>query len=301
MGDNDNEEHQNKRQQEAKSTISWPEFVEAFIPLGQWGWDAGVDAEPQQGKWVNGGAANQDQGKQEAGEEQTGGAGLVDEDEMPLLRVAFAAIAVGATRNGGRAGDGEVVSMAELRAASALLDGEEPPEEPVRKALGVSIVPATCHLSFSSGNGEEPQYVNVWNCSLTKESHLVWRGSFLNGAYSAEKGQPAQMMHSRACLFSCPGAFSRRIVLPNCAHLSTKMSGLCGSTRIKTLSTTDGIVRCVVRCRLSVLDFPTAQTGLHEADRGQGRTRRASGQRLLLVQRLRASEGRTGAGSSFRS
>lgn len=150
LPDNGKEEEHEKQQRTAKTTISWPEFVDAFIPLGQWGWDDAVDAEAQRGKWMGGEAANHDQESQEAAaEEQTGGGGLVGKDELQLLRVAFAATAVGASTSGGGADAGAVVSLAELRAASALLDGEEPPEEPVREALGVNTATVSCHSPFS--------------------------------------------------------------------------------------------------------------------------------------------------------
>lgn len=148
LPDNGEEKYEKQQQHSAMATISWPEFVDAFIPLGQWGWDDAVDAEPQQATLIDGGVANQDQGRREAGEEHTQEEGIVGEDEMQLLRVAFAATAVGASRNGEEAGAGAVVSLAELRAASALLDGVEPPEEPVRQALGVNSGTVLSHSSF---------------------------------------------------------------------------------------------------------------------------------------------------------
>eukprot|EP00903_Cladosiphon_okamuranus_P006300 g6178.t1 len=130
------QQHQHQHQS-AIATISWPEFVDAFIPLGEWDWDVAVGAEPQRATLMGGGATNQDQGRREAGEEHTREGVIVGEDEVQLLRVAFAATTVGASCSDGEAGAGAVVSIAELRAASALLDGVEPPEELVRKALGV--------------------------------------------------------------------------------------------------------------------------------------------------------------------
>lgn len=117
----DKEQEHHKQQQEQHqryqqplniaTTITWPEFVGAFVPLGQWEW----------------------------GDEENQGGNLVDNDELQLLRVAFAMTAAGASRRRGEgANAGQVVSLAELRAASAALDGEEPPEGPVLKALGVS-------------------------------------------------------------------------------------------------------------------------------------------------------------------
>ena len=161
---------QRQQQQTAIATISWPEFVDAFIPLGQWEWDDAVDAELQQENLTGSrAAANQEQGRREAGEEQAGEGGIVGGDEVQLLRVAFAATAVGSSRSGGEAGVGPVVSLAELRAASALLDGEEPPEEPVRKALGVNaqdcvVSRVLCCLDKSGGTdlGNIEELVLSW-------------------------------------------------------------------------------------------------------------------------------------------
>lgn len=139
------------QQQTATTTISWPEFVDAFIPLGEWGWDGAENAEPQQKNAMGDGAAMQDPQKQGAGEEKAGEGGMIEQDEMQLLRVAFAATAIGAKRAGG-GNQGEVVSLAELRAASALLDGEEPPEEPVRKALEVNTDVFSCHSPAKTWN-----------------------------------------------------------------------------------------------------------------------------------------------------
>lgn len=142
---------QQQHQHGWETAITWPEFVGAFIPLGRLAFEGGAHVEQEE--------EDQEQGRGvAAGEESnrgsgrgslllltrrgcgnngttTSGEGLVDEDEMQLLRVAFATTA---GRGGGRIGVEVVVSLAELRAASSALDGEDPPEGAVRKALGVS-------------------------------------------------------------------------------------------------------------------------------------------------------------------
>lgn len=131
-------------QHAGETAITWPEFVGAFIPLGRLAFEGGAHVEQEE--------EDQEQGRGEAAGEEcnrrsgrgspllltgttTSGEGLVDEEEMQLLRVAFATTA---GRGGERVGAEVVVSLVELRAASAALDGEDPPEGAVRKALGVS-------------------------------------------------------------------------------------------------------------------------------------------------------------------
>ena len=119
------------RQVEADSleTITWPEFVGAFLPLKSW----------EEGKRA---ARHRDKTKDEP--EQCSPAddcgwdnGLLpdaDDEEMELIQLAFAVRASGVQ---GRSG-GVTATLTELRAASAELDGVVPPEEPIRKALRVS-------------------------------------------------------------------------------------------------------------------------------------------------------------------
>ena len=131
---------QEEEHQAEVATISWTEFVGAFLPLGRWvpAEDSAEQGDHWRGteKGKNGHRVRGGVGK------QTGEGGLVDKDEMQLLRVAFALAAVGTSRGpGGEADAGALVSLAELRAASALLDGEEPPEGPIRKALEVKREP----------------------------------------------------------------------------------------------------------------------------------------------------------------
>ncbi|CAM9744831.1 unnamed protein product [Scytosiphon promiscuus] len=164
--------HKEKRGQEqqerrANNSITWPEFVSAFVPLDRWDWEEDDDtAEKEKGQGDH--AAEQRQGAE--GQERREGAdngggrkgeprfgshispkqrgsgtiggeasqgGMVDKQDLQLLKVAFA-ITVGVGHSGEKGfGAGAMVSLAELRAASAALDGEEPPEEPVRQALGI--------------------------------------------------------------------------------------------------------------------------------------------------------------------
>lgn len=103
--------------------ITWPEFVGAFIPL----------ARTAEGKaWAKGKQQGEEGTQGRASSSGTFEAAGVGEEDLELLRVAFAI-----TNCGGSGSDG-AVSLSELRQASAELDGEEPPEEPVRRALGVS-------------------------------------------------------------------------------------------------------------------------------------------------------------------
>lgn len=96
------------------SIISWPEFAGVFLPLAQY---------------------KDTRGETNLEEKERGSSlwAKVEEEELQLLRVAFAAVVSGGC------GD-RLVSLAELRMASAGLDGEEPPEEPVRTALEVRNV-----------------------------------------------------------------------------------------------------------------------------------------------------------------
>ena len=93
--------------------------MSVFLPLGQWG------------------ARDWEGDKQEEEEDKLQASlvgvlgGWLGEGELQLLRVAFATVAAG------RDFDDGTVSLTELRAASTQLDGMEPPEEPVRKALQV--------------------------------------------------------------------------------------------------------------------------------------------------------------------
>jgi len=132
------EEERGKRRQQRqteRAAISWPEFVGAFLPLGQW--VPAEDSTDHKEQRRRGEAARQGEGG--TGRGKRGDGGLVDRDEMQLLRVAFAVVAAGASLgDGGEVDARAMVSLAELRAASALLDGEEPPEGPIRKALEVS-------------------------------------------------------------------------------------------------------------------------------------------------------------------
>lgn len=102
------------RDEERPSSISWPEFVGVFVPLGKWGPEGGQTS----------GEEAERRSSSRAQEEK------LDGEELQLLRVAFAMVVARGCEDG-------TVSLAELRAASAELDGEEPPEEPVRKALTV--------------------------------------------------------------------------------------------------------------------------------------------------------------------
>lgn len=148
-------------------TITWPEFVSAFVPLGQWDLEEEADAgEKQEARGRH--AAEHGQGGREGGAVREGErgqgrelrngsqlsaqrleskaikavetqGGFVSREDLQMLRVAYSMTAVGAGRGDEEGfGAGVVVSLAELRAASAALDGEEPPEEPVRKALKVT-------------------------------------------------------------------------------------------------------------------------------------------------------------------
>lgn len=107
--------------------ITWPEFVGAFLPLAQWEWGEGALRHRSEGGGGNGDFSS-GHGRWEAGLLPD-----VDDDEIELLRVAFA------VRTSGVRGRDEpgVATLAELRAASAELDGEEPLEEPIRKAIKV--------------------------------------------------------------------------------------------------------------------------------------------------------------------
>lgn len=107
--------------------ITWPEFVGAFLPLAQWERDEGALRHRSKGGGGNGDFPS-GHGRWEAGLLPD-----VDDDEIELLRVAFA------VRTSGVRGRGEsgMATLAELRAASAELDGEEPLEEPIRKAMKV--------------------------------------------------------------------------------------------------------------------------------------------------------------------
>ncbi|CBJ33221.1 calmodulin-like myosin-light chain [Ectocarpus siliculosus] len=138
-----------QHQHGGETAITWPEFVGAFIPLGRLAFEGGAHVEQEeedqeQGQGVAAGEeSNRGSGRgspllltrRRCGNNgtTTSGEGLVDEDEMQLLRVAFASTA---GCGGERIGAKVVVSLAELRAASSALDGEDPPEGAVRKALG---------------------------------------------------------------------------------------------------------------------------------------------------------------------
>lgn len=132
----------------SQSAFTWPEFVSVFLPLGKWEADelegsteeGGRGSKEVGGRRGNEGGSGRDKGEEGRGDrEEEGGVplplvGVADglgEGELQLLRVAFATVA-------GRGFDDGTVSLTELRAASAELDGEEPPEEPVRKALQVN-------------------------------------------------------------------------------------------------------------------------------------------------------------------
>lgn len=128
--------------------ITWPEFVSLFISLGQWepeNWDGGGKEGHRRGKDGGGRGGEEDgtrEGKEKEYKELTPLVGVtkgLGEGELQLLRVAFATVA-------GRGIDDGTVSLTELRAASAELDGEEPPEEPVRKALLQVKIPFTLTL-----------------------------------------------------------------------------------------------------------------------------------------------------------
>lgn len=107
--------------------ITWPEFVGAFLPMAQWERGEGAARHGSKGGGKNGEFSSGHGGWE---------AGLlpdVDDDEIELLRVAFAVRTSGVRRRG----EPGVATLAELRAASAELDGEEPLEEPIRKAIKV--------------------------------------------------------------------------------------------------------------------------------------------------------------------
>lgn len=132
--------------------ISWREFVSIFLPLG------GEPRVPTEGRMARTPrkVGNSPTGKTkktptsslpQAGTEQPNdkeylSLGLEDGQEFEMLWVAFAMVAsTGDTQAGHSSGrtidDLGSVSLLELRVASAELDGEEPPEGPVRIALTV--------------------------------------------------------------------------------------------------------------------------------------------------------------------
>lgn len=126
-GDRQECESRDSTDKDSSSNITWPEFVGAFVPLAIFG--GKTEAKGKGGEGGQERASSSSDTFDEAG---------VGEEDLELLRVAFAMVCVG-----GSGGDA-AVSLSELRQASAELDGEEPPEEPVRRALGVSPALLAC-------------------------------------------------------------------------------------------------------------------------------------------------------------
>lgn len=111
-------------------TITWRDFVRVFIPLGTMERD-----EDENGMTGGGEVGNKESTTAWPAGQQSGDrvAMETDSDELELLRVAY----LTKVSDSHARGSGGVLSLAELRAASAELDGEEPPEEPVRNVFGV--------------------------------------------------------------------------------------------------------------------------------------------------------------------
>lgn len=125
-GDRHENESRDSTDKESSSSITWPEFVGAFVPLALLGGKTEA-----KGK---GGEGGQERASSVDAFDEAG----VGEEDLELLRVAFAMVYAG-----GSGGDA-AMSLSELRQASAELDGEEPPEEPARQALGVSPALLAC-------------------------------------------------------------------------------------------------------------------------------------------------------------
>ena len=145
---------------ESSSTITWPEFVSVFIPLGQW-----------EAEYWEGGKEMEEEGRVPSS--LMGVVGGLGEGELQLLRVAFATVT-------GRGFEDGTVSLTELRVASAQLDGVETLEEPVRKALqvkGRSVLDKRAYpflMLFVYGVGGVRVYVvflYLLDRSTTKHSH----------------------------------------------------------------------------------------------------------------------------------